>query len=287
MPKREKQVSVENGEVDARLLNGYIPSPIDERDYTFTTVYAVEPESEEELPEEYVTEGNVPVLNQGSNSDCVPHAIATATAYGQYKAEKKYNDMSRGYLYGNRKLTDTQGEGMIIRQALKNYNHDGNCLNSKFPYRGSYPAMKAKIAEKPEEYAEEANNHKLINYFRLYSEKEIKKAIMRQGAVVLGMTIFDNFGTHIKVPDKNAEKRGGHAMCCIGWNKDGWIIQNSWGTWFGDKGRCYLPYEYPVNEWWGLTTCITTPEPEKDSFWKRFVGFFKGLINLFKTFFHK
>ena len=111
---------------------------------------------EEQLPEEYRTEGNVPVLNQGCNSDCVAHAIAVATAYGQYKVQKDFNDFSRGYIYGNRRALDWQGEGMYVRQALKNFNHDGDCLNTKFPYRGNYPTMKAKIAEKPEEYAEAA-----------------------------------------------------------------------------------------------------------------------------------
>lgn len=271
-------------EFDDRSLQGYLPSPPDDRDYTLETVCAAE---EIELPEEYRTEGSVPVLNQGANSDCVAHAIAVATAYGQYKAEKKFSDLSRGYIYGNRKSTDYQGEGMYVRQALKNFNHCGDCLNSTFPYRGSYPAMKAKIAENPEEYAEAAAKSKLINYFRLYNEKEIKKAIMLQGAVVLGMPIFKGFGKYVKLPDKDEKKRGGHAMCCVGWNKDGWIIQNSWGKLFGDRGYCYLPYDYPVDEWWGLTACATTPKPEKDNFFKRLIGMIKSWIINLKNYFKK
>lgn len=274
----------DNLEFGGRSLQGYIPSPPDDRDYTLETVCAVE---DTELPDEYRTEGNVPVLNQGANSDCVAHAIAVATAYGQYKSEKKFNDLSRGYIYGNRRVTDHQGEGMVIRQALKNFNHDGDCLNVTFPYRGSYPAMKAKIAEKPQEYAEAAAKSKLINYFRLYSEKEIKRAIMLQGAVVIGTTLFEGFGTHIKVPTKDSKKIGAHAMCCVGWNKDGWIIQNSWGKYWGDKGFCYLPYDYPVDEWWGLTACTTTPQPKKDSFFKRLINMIKSLITNLKNYFRK
>lgn len=75
----------DNLEFGGRSLQGYIPSPPDDRDYTLETVCAVE---DTELPDEYRTEGNVPVLNQGANSDCVAHAIAVATAYGQYKSEK-------------------------------------------------------------------------------------------------------------------------------------------------------------------------------------------------------
>ena len=243
---------------------------------------------EEQLPEEYRTEGNVPVLNQGCNSDCVAHAIAVATAYGQYKVQKDFNDFSRGYIYGNRRALDWQGEGMYVRQALKNFNHDGDCLNTKFPYRGNYPTMKAKIAEKPEEYAEAASKSKLVAYCRLYSEREIKKAIMLQGAVVVGITTFKNcMGSVIKVPTEEDQKSGGHAMCCVGWNKDGWIIQNSWGKYWGNKGFCILPYAYPVDEWWGLTASPVAPKVDKDNLIKRIFGWFKMIWLNIKSYFHK
>ena len=110
---------------------------------------------------------------------------------------------------------------------------------------------------------------------------------MSQGAVVLGMTTYNSFGTHIKLPDEKAKKTGGHAMCCVGWNEEGWIIQNSWGKFWGDKGYCYLPYDYPVEEWWGISVNKESPKPEKDSFFKRFIGLLKSFWNLLKNFFHK
>ena len=244
----EKKVKFE---IDGHPLNGYIPSPPDDRDYTLETVCALD---DEELPEEYITDKEVPVLNQGPNSDCVAHAIAVAIAHGQYKAEGKFNDFSRGYIYGN---------------------------------RGTYPKMKAKIAEKPEEYAKEAAKSKIVNYCRLYSEREIKKAIMHQGAVVIGTTLFEGFGKHVKVPTKDSKKTGGHAMCCIGWNKEGWIIQNSWGSFWGDHGYCYMPYEYPADEGEGITLSTTIPQPEKDSLLKRLINIFKYIIRNLKNFFHK
>lgn len=271
-----------------RKLDGFLPSPPDDRDYTLDKICTLSMEDETPLPEEYILEGNIPVLNQGIYSDCVAHAIATATAYGQYKAEGKFNDLSRGYIYGNRRATDYHGEGMMVRQALKNFNHDGDCLTVKFPYRGTYPAMKEMIAEKEEEYAEAAAKSKLVAYCRLYSEREIKKALMNQCAVVVCITTFKgNMKTHIEIPTKDSIKSGGHAMCCIGWNKDGWILQNSWGSFWGDRGKCYLPYAYPVDEWWGLTASTSIPEPEKDNIFKRIWGFIKMCWTNIKTFFHK
>ena len=279
--EEEKKTNKEQVELEGRSFNGYLPSPPDDRDFSIQTVCAVD---KVELPEEYLTEGAIPVLDQGSNSDCVAHAIATATAYGQYKAIGKFDDLSRGYLYGNRESTDYQGEGMYTREALKSYNHKGDCLTTIFPYTGSYVQMRSRIAEKQELYAKEAAKLKLINYFRLYSEKEIKKAIMLQGSVILGMPVYSGFGKNVKMPTKDSKYLGGHAMCVIGWNKDGWIVQNSWGKNWADKGRCYLPYGYPVDEWWGLTTSKATA-PKKDCFLVRAFKFIKTtIVNLIKLF---
>lgn len=270
--------------LDEIKFDGYMPSPPDDRDYTAETVCLM---AQESFPEEYRTEGNIPVLNQGVNSDCVAHSLAVATAYGQYKVDGNYNDLSRGYIYGNRSATDYQGEGMYIRQALKHLNHEGDCFNQTFPWRGSYSQMKAKIEQDAEKYVQEAAPQAIANYFRLYTEAEIKRALMAQGSVVLGVTVYSSFSTHIPLPTKDDTRRGGHAMCCVGWNREGWILQNSWGKSSGDKGFYYLPYDYPVDEWWGITATPATPNPKKDSIFKRIAAWIVNLWNQIKVIFSK
>lgn len=168
---------------------------------------------------------------------------------------------------------------MITRQALKQVHHEGDCLYTTFPYNETYPKVKARIEKNSDKYHTEAANYKIKNYFRCITEEEVKRAIMKQGAVVLGMTVYSSFQKNVPLPTSNDISRGGHAMCCVGWNKDGWIIQNSWGKYWGDKGYCYVPYEYPINEWWGITLNDDIPEPPKTNWFVRFINW---LISLFK-----
>lgn len=43
---------------------------------------------------------------------------------------------------------------------------------------------------------------------------------------------------------------GGHAMIIVGKkiisNKPHWIVQNSWGSWWGDGGYCYMPCDWGI-----------------------------------------
>ena len=64
---------------------------------------------------------------------------------------------------------------------------------------------------------------------------------------------------------------GGHAMTVVGYTEDSFIIRNSWGDLWGDKGYCY----YNFSDWgahWELWCVVDDktyvnppgPEPEKE-----------------------
>lgn len=186
-------------------------SPEDTRDYTVKKVMDM---AEAPLPEEYRTTGKVAVLNQGSIGSCVAHAISTAMGYGEFRSGfKSCNDYSRGYIYANR---ETGSEGMITRDAIKSVNKKGDCLYPTFPWNETYPEVRARLLKKEAEYAEEAAKYTILNYFRCYTEEEIKKALMNCGAVVLAMPLYSKFGRDTKAPEENEKYTGSHAMCLVG-----------------------------------------------------------------------
>lgn len=274
---------------DKKLLEKYMInggceiSPDDDRDYTVKTVaLAAIP-----LPEEYRIDG-MKVLNQGSIGSCVAHACATSMGYGELASgEDVAHDFSRGYIYGNRQAKDYQGEGMYIRQALRQLNHYGDCEYNDFPYNETYPKVKARIDANAEELATKAEPFKIINYFRCYTNDEVKMAIMNQGAVIISIPVYSTFTGNCPLPEKDDEYRGNHAMCVVGWDKKGWIIQNSWSKFWGKKGYLYLPYDYPTNEFWGVTVNPNVPKPKKTSIFTRIAYYFTKLIDCLKKLFKK
>lgn len=262
------------------FTDGCQPSPPDERDYSPAMVCL----AGTLLPEEYLCTG-MKVLNQGSVGSCVAHACSTALGYGEKKSGmNNAHDFSRGYIYGNRKDSDYQGEGMYLRQALKQLNHCGDCEYTDFPYNETYPQVKSRISAQKEALAAKAEPYKILNYFRCYTNEEVKRALLNQGSVVISIPVYSSFAADCPIPKSTDTLKGGHAMCVIGWDKTGWIIQNSWSSTWGKKGTMHLPYEYPIYEFWGMTVNPNVPQPEK-KVW--YVEFLQAIFAFIKRLFRK
>lgn len=262
---------------EKQFIDGCMPSPLDVRDYTRDQVCL----TTYPIPKTYRISG-MKILNQGSVGSCVAHACATALGYGELKTSPTAHDYSRGFIYGNRRATDHQGEGMYVRQALKQLNHCGDCEYKDFPYNEVYPKVKARIEADKDNLLKKAEPYKVVNYFRCYTDEDVKLALLNQGAVVISIPVYDSFAADCPIPAADDKYRGGHAMCVVGWDETGWIIQNSWSALWGNKGCLHLPYKYPINEFWGITVNPTIPEPKKENW---FVQIIKAIVSWFQRHF--
>lgn len=239
---------------------GAICSPKDVRDYKgvcATTVF---------FPEEY--ECYVPaVKNQGSVGSCVAHSLAEVMEVFNHAQENKDVAMSTGYIYGNRKNSTHKGYGMIVRHALGAVVDNGTTTYKDFPYNIEVPDAINKFNESELELDYKAYPNRISSYYSIPSDDVLKAALMNGDAVIFVIPWFRDIRVVdgvIQTEGDETKINGYHCMIIYGWNKDGWLIQNSWGTHWGKEGRAILPYTVVRSETWGIKDTISNMEGKKE-----------------------
>lgn len=190
---------------------GCKPSKIDGTEQIYSIKQGIK------IPEAYTYEPYMsPILNQGNESTCVPCSISAHLNWN-YNITVKTNKIDNGInikeIYNIR--ADKNAEGMTIKEALHYlYKH----------------GVSTKVGPM-----------KIRKYALLKSEISLKQAILMNGPCLAALRVY-NFGYEFW--DKNlGEYQGGHCISIIGWNKNGFIIRNSWGASWGNKGYTLIPYE--------------------------------------------
>lgn len=222
---------------------GALQSPRDLRDYRANIPY-----KNIALPSEFNL-STTTIKDQGSVNSCVAHALSSMLE------NKLHNNYSTGWIYGYRPFGYYQGEGMYPREALKTLQKMGVVKNDDFPYNIEMVEAKTKVDENLTLLEAQADDYKITAYAKLNSINEIKSWLYTKNTPVPvsiatdNLTIDDN--NIIQIPSKYPNS--GHMMLIIGWNETGFIVQNSWGSSWGNNGTAILPYEYEIKEAWGVT----------------------------------
>lgn len=212
-----------------------VPSSLDRRDYVIifppsSTTAAVDLRNE--LPAVY---------SQGSLNSCTAMAVAAP----MHQAEMP----SRLFIWYNTRAksrNELVNAGATIRDAVKAVVKTGACREASWPY------LPDKFDDEPPDtcYAE-ATNWKMELYARVNQEAgQIEGALRSKLPVIFGMRIYTSFHQArttgmIPRPQKDEKFVGGHAMVIVGCDpvKRMFIVRNSYGPTWGDKGHCYIAYD--------------------------------------------
>jgi len=228
---------------------GLWPSPPDLRDYQFK-VFA----GTLALPQAFSRKSEMPpVRDQGKLGTCVGHAACAIKEWQErQQGDNPEGGLSPRFIYALAKQQDgiPSQAGTYPRVALKVVQEYGDCPERVFPY--GELTSDVNLSPPPADVVVAAKPYKISTYARLNNLGEVKRAIVEQGPVLLGITVCENFmQAKDYIPEPEGYVYGGHAIVACAYDDNiklgpytgGVLLQNSWGTSWAQNGYCWLPYE--------------------------------------------
>jgi len=199
--------------------------------------------------------GCPPVYDQLTIGSCTGNAWAGIDEFVKMKQKQAYFTPSRLFIYYNERLlegTVKTDSGAELRDGIKTLIKQGVCPETEWPYNVK------KFAKKPcKKCYRDALKNEVIQYLAVTQiENQLKGCLAAGYPYVFGFTVYSSFMADqvaqtgiMPMPGANDSVLGGHAVMAAGYSDaDKWyIIRNSWGENWGDKGYFYMPYDYMHN----------------------------------------
>lgn len=204
------------------------------------------------------------ILDQGNLGNCV----ANAFYYTVMSQTNKAINLSRLSLYAISRTIDytplNQDNGTTIRSTCQSIAKYGVCKEEIYPYNiGNFINLPPLAV---------FQNSKLFRTFTYSFVSQdllsIKTCLMTNNApIIFGIMVYSSFLTTavakngiVPMPNTKTDTfAGGHCMTIVGYNDatQMFTCANSWGTNWGNKGYCYLPYAYVINKTLASDFCFT------------------------------
>jgi hypothetical protein len=192
------------------MVYGFKKSEIDGSESIFE-----EPKTEK-LPDKFSLKEYLPkVLNQGNHPICVPCSISSLI---NWSLNLKNGD-------------NTFDNNVKVFDIFEPYGDDNGMT-----FKDAFKHLRTKGVDT------EKGNFKITRYAMVKSILALKYAIYLNGPCVGALPVFNTSRCEFW-NSSYGEYEGGHAIAIVGWDKNGFIIRNSWGPYYGQKGYSILSYE--------------------------------------------
>jgi C1A family cysteine protease len=179
-----------------------------------------------------------PVRNQGADGCCVAFATCAMKEFQNNKIDYYKNYLSPWFIYLKR--SDPAISGMTPKNALDILQNYGVTTELEFPY------LKAKSKDEiTDKIYDTAKNFMIKDYAYVNNIDDLKQALHQNGPCTIAFPCYNSSPTFWK-SNSGDKLLGGHCVLVVGYDVNkGFLIRNSWGEFWGDRGYTWFPY----NDW--------------------------------------
>lgn len=258
---------------------GWVRDKVDPRDYKYIPTMGLHavPTSVD------LRKWDSAIMDQGNLGSCTANAGCGVMQFVRAFQALPNMSLSRLFLYYNTRVIEghpNSDSGASIRDTMKSMAQSGACDEAEWPYDIS----KFKLKPTPKCYADGlldiATQYLSIGADTPVGNRSLdpfKQCLAEGFPFFFGFDVyssFDSIGADGIMPYPNESTEdilGGHAIVAVGYDdaKKAFIIRNSWGTEWGDKGYFYMPYKVIKNtgmsgDFWTVRMVSGTPAPSPD-----------------------
>ena len=209
------------------------------------------------------------ILDQGQEGACTGFGLAAVINLLNMRRNRSEVKVSPRMLYEMAKKHDEwpgkNYSGSSCRGAIRGWHNMGVCSDEFWPYECT------EDEHLTVERAWAARSNTMGAYYRLRPEiTDYHAAINEVGAVYVSANIHSGWSTPDAGKDADLpqiclrlESNGGHALAIVGYDKSGFIVQNSWGSLWGNEGFALWLYEdwfSNVMDGWVFRLALPTPK---------------------------
>jgi len=226
--------------IDGFVINAY-PDFVDFRDYIYEPPLI-------QIKNTFKPSLKTKTLNQGKEGACTGFGLATAINTLNKKRGNSYIVSPRMLYELGRRFDEWPGNdysGSSCRGAIKGWYAMGVCREAQWPFKAGIPGHLSV------ERAKKARENRVGAYYRLnHRIADFHAAINETGTIFCSARVHrgwqkkevrENKG-QILFQSGNSDTPG-HAFAVVGYNEDGFLVQNSWGSEWGKSGVALWAYE--------------------------------------------
>ena len=196
-----------------------------------------------------------PVFDQGYSNSCTANAITSVAFFHEKKANKNSKLISRSDLYHQSTIHKYKDKGASLKRSMDVLSNEGLCDEKFWPYH-----WKNVLSDPPDICVRNRKQHSTLKPFNIPSNSKcIAYAVRTNHPVVIGTVLTQSFYRKDRSDHKQYDPIvSKHAMVVVGvtHHDDYFIIRNSWGNTWNDKGHIVVPRQFidtSVLQAWTLT----------------------------------